>query len=108
MGEEDAMDDYASLTGPSIIMPPGGKVSGLSAKRKMDDRKKQKRDGKEKREKGGDDVVIHGQLREPSQNREVKSYQVVKGTPPENEDNLILYGKRHRGKRQKSKIDVMI
>jgi hypothetical protein len=104
----DSMDEYTSLAGASIVTPPLGKVSGLTAKRGIDERKKQKRNGKEKREKEEQVVIVHKRTQSPPERASAAPRPVVKEQDQDGEDTAMQYGKRPSGKQQKSKIDLMI
>ncbi|MBW2095745.1 MAG: hypothetical protein JRI80_12740 [Deltaproteobacteria bacterium] len=104
------MDEYSSLAGTSIITPPHGKVSGLTGKRKIGERRKQKKNGKEKRKKGEEDFIIHGRIQESMEKKdnETEGHLVVKDGEPKEEEAVIEYGKLLPGKKRKGKIDLMI
>jgi hypothetical protein len=102
------MDEYTSLAGASIITPPHGRVSGLTAKRGIGERKKQKRNGKEKREKEEDVVIVHKRLQALPEREGAAARPVVKEREQDEEDMVIQYGKRPPEKKRKNKIDLMI
>jgi hypothetical protein len=104
------MDEYSSLAGTSIITQPHGKVSGLTGKRKIGDRRKQKKNGKENRKREEEDVIIHGRIQESmgKEDNETEGRLVVKDEEPKQEEAVIEYGKRLPGKKWKSKIDLII
>jgi hypothetical protein len=104
----DSMDEYTSLAGASIVPPPLGKVSGLTAKRGIGERKKQKRNGKEKREKEEEGVIVHKRIQSPPQREDAAVRPVARERERDEEDTVMQYGKRPPGKQQKSKIDIMI
>jgi len=104
------MDEYSSLAGTSIIAPPHGKVSSLTGKRKIGDRRKQKKNGEEKRKKGEKDVILHGRIEESMKKRENETEDalVVKDREPKEGEAVTEYGKLLPGKKRKNKIDLMI
>jgi len=104
------MDEYSSLAGTSIITPPHGKVPGLTGKRKIGDRKRQKKNGNEKRKKEEEDIIIHGRIQESmgKKDNETEGRLVVKDGEPKQEEAVLEYGKRLPGRKRKSKIDLMI
>jgi len=105
------MDEYTALVGASIITPPHGRVPELAAKRGIGERKRQKRNGKEKREKEEEGVIVHKRIQSPSERPE-RGDATVRPTAREQdrdeEDTVMEYGKQRPGKQRKSKIDLMI
>jgi hypothetical protein len=105
------MDEYTSLVGASIITPPHGRVPELAAKRGIGERKRQKRNGKEEREKEEEGVIVHKRIQSPSERPE-RGDATVRPTAREQdrdeEDTVMEYGKQRPGKQRKSKIDLMI
>jgi hypothetical protein len=102
------MDEYTSLAGTSIVTPPHGKVSELTPKRRIGDRKKQKRDGKEKREKEREGVIVHGRVQESLEENDVGGSSVEEDRDPDERDMVVRYGKRLPGEKRKRKIDLTI
>lgn len=104
------MDEYSSLAGTSIITPPHGKVSGLTGKRKIGDRKRQKKNGEEKRKKGEADVILHGRIQESMEKKEHETGDdlVVEDRESKEGEAGTEYGKLLPGKKRKNEIDLMI
>lgn len=106
----NTMDEYSSLAGTSIITPPHGRVSGLTGKRKIGDRKKQKKNGKEKEKKEEGDVIIHERIRGPTEKMRSanEGRHEVKDGDSKQDEEVVEYGKRLQKRKRKSRIDLMI
>ena len=102
------MDEYTSLAGASTVTPPHGRVAELTEKRRIGDRKKHKRNGKEKREKQEESVVVHKRLKTSFEEGNAKARPVVKERDQDEEDTVTQYGKRLHKKKGKNKIDLVI
>lgn len=102
------MDDYASLTGPSVVADPHGRVSGLTPKRRLGDRKKHRERGQEGRGEREEDFVVSKNLQEAMEHSDSPGESKNEREIPEEEDEWIQYGRTPPKRKRKHKIDVMI
>ena len=110
MARGDIMDEYSSLAGMSIITPPHGKVVGLTGKRGIGERKKQKKDGKEKQKREEDEVVLRaGIRREREQNNgKFDTRSLEQESSDEQEEEPIGYGIAAKRLKRNKRIDLKI
>ena len=102
------MDEYTSLAGASIITPPHGRVPELKAKRGIGQRERQKKNGKEKREKEEEGVIVHKRIQSAPEREAATFHPTVKEQFQDEEDTVMEYGKQPPRKKRKSKIDITI
>lgn len=102
------MDDYASLAGPSVVTDPHGRVSGLTPKRRLADRKKHGKNKEERREEREEDVIVAKNLQEAMEHNDSPGESNSEQEAPDEEDEWLRYGGTHPKKRRGHKIDVLI
>jgi len=102
------MDDYAPLSSTSIGTPVHGKVSGVTPKRKIRDRKKDRRNGREQRRIKEEDIILDKKLlNNLSRKGDAENGVDVEKQLPD-EDEVLGYGKNLSRTKHRNKVDVTI
>jgi hypothetical protein len=103
------MDDYAPLLSTSIGTPIHGKVSGVTPKRKIGERKRNKKNGREPLSNKEEDIILDKKLLnnlsrkdDPEKGVEVENHMSEEG------EEVLGYGKSLSRTRHRNKVDMTI
>lgn len=102
------MDDYAPLSSTSIGTPVHGKVSGVTLKRKIRERKRNKKNGQERGRRKDDGIVLGKKLLENLAEKNDKKKNAGEGEEPPEDNAFFSYGKTPSRTKRRNKVDVTI
>ncbi len=102
------MDDYAPLSSTSIGTPVHGKVSGVTPKRKIRDRKRNKKNGRERPWNKEEDIVLDKKLLKDLAEKDNTEKGVESGKALPEDGEFFSYGKTLSKTKRRNKLDVTI
>ncbi|MFZ0451529.1 MAG: hypothetical protein WAL98_20005 [Desulfatiglandaceae bacterium] len=102
------MDDFAPISSTSIGTPVHGKVPGLTPKRKIRDRKRNKKNGREQSSMKEEGIVLDKKLLNNLAEKEDSEKGVEEGEALPEDGDFFSYGKALSRTKHRNKVDVTI